>query len=131
MRPPLMQLGGHENYAAYAAEFAGMYGGQEITDPLGNIVTFGADACLHVCYHGASRFWEDAGHWDQKRAERIGWIGAAIIAPNKIHPDKDYPKRRKYLLYLPPDDATQENEFYNVLVDAGDKRTFASSPPIL
>ena len=36
-------------------KFNEMYGGQEITDPLGNIVSFGPKDCLHVCYHGTSR----------------------------------------------------------------------------
>ncbi len=125
MRPPLLKLGGPESFAAYQAEFNRMYAGQQIVDPLGNSVSFGPNDCLHVCYGGESRFWGDPAHWKQSRAERIGAIRLAITTPNKIHPDKDYPKRRKYLLYLPPDDDTQNNEFFNVLVEASDKRGFA------
>lgn len=125
MRPPLLKLGGHENFAAYQAAFNQTYAGQWITDPLGNTVSFGPNDCLHVCYGGESRFWGDPAHWKQKRAERMAAIGLAITTPNKIHPDKDYPKRRKYLLYLPPDDDTQENEFFNVLVEAIGKQEFA------
>ena len=125
MRPPLAQLGGHEKFAIYQARFSELYADQQIADPLGNSVSFGPNDCLHVCYHGTSRFWGNADHWDQERAERIEWIRLAITAPNKIHPDKDYPSRRKYLLYLPPDDMTQENEFFNVLVEATGKNKFA------
>jgi len=125
MRPPLLKLGGPDKFAAYQAEFNRMYSGQHIVDPLGNTVSFGPTDCLHVCYGGESRFWGDPSHWKQRRAERIGAIGPAITAPNKMHPDKDYLKRRKYLLYLPPDDDTQENEFFNVLVEATGKQSLA------
>ena len=89
MRPPLLRLGGPENFAAYQAEFDRMYAGQQIIDPLGNTVSFGPNDCLHVCYGGESRFWRGPAHWKQGRAERIGRIRPAITLPNKIHPDKD------------------------------------------
>lgn len=125
MRPPLLDLGGHEAFSDYQAAFNQMYAGRQITDPLGSTVSFALNDCLHVCYGGESRYWGNPIYWKQKRAERIEWIERAITAPNKIHPDKDYPKRRKYLLYLPPDNDTQENEFFNVLVEATDKNRFA------
>jgi hypothetical protein len=124
MRPPLAKLGGQDQFSAYQTRFNELYADQEIVDPLGNVVSFGPTDCLHICYHGTSRFWGQADYWDQERAERIEWIRRAITTPNKIHPDKDYPARRKYLLYLPPDDSTQENEFFNVLVEAVRKNKF-------
>ncbi len=125
MRPPLLNLGGHEAFLDYQAAFNPMYAGRLIADPLGNTVSFAPNDCLHICYGGESRFWGAPTHWKQKRAERMRWIERAITAPNKIHPDKDYSKRRKYLLYLPSDNSTQENEFYSVIVEALDKTHFA------
>jgi len=41
----------------------------------------------------------------------------ALAQANTIHPDKDGGGREKYLLFMPPDEGSdQDNEFYQVLV---------------
>src|ERR1043166_9145314 len=122
MRPPLRNLGGHDAFALYQEWFRSLYCDRDtaLLDVLGRVVLFDTeplrDDCAHVCYGGLPGQPYNPVQWDEKRAERIAWIERALIEPNKIHPDRDYPDRHKYLLYLPPDSPQDEGEFYCVIV---------------
>ena len=132
MRPKLRDLGGHGEFHRYREWFRALYcdPSRPICDVLGRRVLFDQepllDDCAHVCYGGTAGRPYNPEFWSPERAHRIAWIGQALAAPNKIHPDKDYASRHKYLLFLPPDEGTpQDNEFYCVIVRVLNRRTVA------
>src|ERR1700691_5014502 len=119
MRPPLVQLGGSENFAAYQAMFDQLYHTSPTVDVLGNVVIFNRDRCEHVCFKSSDRVWNKGqrDNWSQERAERIAWIRLALETPNFI---RETPTGSwVYLREIPAD---RENnlapELYAAVVDA-------------
>lgn len=51
-RPPLLKLGGEENFRLYRQEFQRLYQARTVTDVLGNRMEFSEAACRHVCFKG-------------------------------------------------------------------------------
>lgn len=131
-RPETRNFGGHEHFSAYQKWFRELYSdpARPIYDVLGRRVLFDQepllDDCAHVCYGGINGRPYNPDCWYPQRAERIAWIERALTAPKKIHPDENYSDRHKYLLFLPPDEGTeQENEFFCVIVRVLGSKTVA------
>ena len=104
-RPPLLELGGEEEYKAYEKEFGRLYQNRRIYDVLGNQVTFDRTICRHVCTKSEEAIKSGRSRvWVQVRAEHIPWILAALTDPGtEIRPDKDLANRWNYLLVVEAD----------------------------
>ncbi len=85
MRPPLLALGGEENFTDYQNEFDKLLP-SGLSDILGNQVIFDRDRCHHICFKPEDKQWNKGprDQWRQDRAERIPWIKAALEKPNFI-----------------------------------------------
>jgi hypothetical protein len=125
-RPPLLTLGGEDQFAAYQAEFDRLY--HDPANPVAAIrdpsvefvpVEFAPDACRHVCYEGpeGDPYGKRPRIWSQKRAERIGWILLALTDPaTEVRPDFQDPRRISYTLIIEADPAQGlPREFYGVI----------------
>jgi hypothetical protein len=119
---PLIQLGDHTKYDPYREKFAEIYDAATVADPLGRQLYLPPNAFEHVVLKPRSferGFVSIAASWQQERAERLGWIISAIVDPDEIRPDHQYPKSGKeaYLLNVLPVATTRmPAEFYYVPV---------------
>lgn len=89
-RPPLLQLGGEENFVQYKAEFTSLYM-NGFKDVRGKLIEFYSSVCKHVCYKTDEDNYDGGrrGNWSQERAEHIPWIGFVLTHPNvEIRPNK-------------------------------------------
>ena len=137
-RPPLLQLGGEEAFAAYEKEFGRLYQIRRVTDVLGNVVLFRGHTCRHVCFKSDRPDYYKQGRrvvWMQERAEHIPWILAALTDPGvEVRPnDQDPDNRVNYLLDVDADPAQGlKREFFCVVAEWINDTTlsFVTSFPI-
>lgn len=140
--PELLSLGGEEAFDAYRAVFDGVYRSPKpIFDVRGYAITFGPDACRHVCYvedrfdkrrkraEGDEPVREE---WDQSRAEHILWILATLMTPSEIMHNHQVGGYEAYLLGFPRGDFKNPARRYYVSVKpTGDRRReFRTGYPI-
>jgi hypothetical protein len=137
-RPPLLQLGGQEAFAAYEKEFSRLYQNRRLYDVLGNQVVFEASSCWHVCFEPQEKDQYSRRKrtlWSQERAEHIPWIMDALndlgteVRPN----DKDPINRLNYLIVIEADPANNLPQEYYIVVTERINRTtvrFTTAYPI-
>ncbi len=130
-RPPLLQLGGEQNFSLYEREFFRSYRFGFVTDILGNQVVFERSACWHVCFEPKEKDQYSRRRrnvWSQERAEHIPWIMAALADPGtEVRPnDQDPDNRLNYLLDVDADPENGwEREFFCVVAEKTEANTVA------
>ena len=136
-RPPLLDLGGEESFAAYQAEFDRVYRNAEVVDVLGQRVLFRQSACWHVCFkpHDDSGYSTAARSiWSPERALRLLWILPALTDPGtEVRPNVSVAMRLSYLLIVSsvPDQYLPQ-EYYVAITEPGaaGTATFVTAFPI-
>ncbi len=130
-RPPLLELGGQEAFAAYQKEFGRLYQNRRIYDILGKRVLFRGHMCRHVCFKSTEENRYKQGRrevWVQERAEHIPWIMAALADPGtEIRPnDQDPDNRVNYLIDVDADPKNGlKREFFCVVAEWLDNDTLS------
>jgi hypothetical protein len=130
MCSPLLKFGGEGNFAAYETEFVRLYMVRNIVvrDVLGHEVRFEKASAHHVCFKSGDAVWNHGPRteWNQRRAERISWIGRTLSDPLEIRPTiqvkpgQKFPKAMRYLRTFDSEaDRDAEDEFglYSVIVE--------------
>lgn len=98
--PPLLDLGGEEEFAAYQEAFNRLYRSGEVKDVWDRRILFDAERWVHVCYKDppGSKHGTLPRGWAQARAARIPWILMALQTPDSIHPSHTHAGRQAYLV---------------------------------
>jgi len=102
---PLCMLGNHYNYVDYITEFDRLYHQSPVIDVLGRTVLFPPYSYAHVCLKPRPHeggFVSVQASWQQVRADRIGWILAALCDPDEIRPNHQFRGKQSYMLQVEP-----------------------------